>query len=207
VEWAILLRIYEEMKRLNLDKALIFILESVENGVRYKLAFVALFKFAKIGRWMEKTQSHYNRIAAIFFLAVGIFFALYARAVEIGDWHEPGPGFLPFWAGNILSVMALALLVGSYGRKASPARPSFFPQTNSWKRVLATFLALIAYNLLLPYLGFTVTTFLFLTVLVKFIFPQTWMRTLLVSILGSVVARLLFINFLETQLPKGFLGF
>jgi hypothetical protein len=43
--------------------------------------------------------------------------------------------------------------------------------------------------------------------LVKFIFPQTWARTLLVSVLGSVIARLLFINFLETQLPKGFLGF
>jgi hypothetical protein len=156
---------------------------------------------------MEKTQSHYNRIAAIFFLLVGIFFALYARTVEIGSWQEPGPGFLPFWAGIILGVMALALLFGSYAHKAWPVRPSFFPRTDSWKRVLATFLALIAYNLLLPYFGFTATTFLFLTFLVKFIFPQTWMRTLLVSILGSVVARLLFINFLETQLPKGFLGF
>ena len=156
---------------------------------------------------MAKDQRHYNRIAAIFFLAVGIFFALYARTVEIGDWHEPGPGFLPFWAGNILAVMALALLIGSYARKAWSTRPSFFPRTDSWKRVLATFLALIAYNLLLPYLGFTVMTFLFLAVLVKFIFPQTWMRTLVVSILGAAVARLLFINFLETQLPKGFLGF
>jgi putative tricarboxylic transport membrane protein len=156
---------------------------------------------------MAKDQSHYNRIAAIFFLLVGIFFALYARTVEIGSWHEPGPGFLPFWAGLILGAMALALLFGSYARKAWPVRPSFFARTDSWKRVLATFLALIAYNLLLPYLGFTATTFLFLTFLVRFIFPQTWRRTLLVSVLGSVVARLLFINFLETQLPKGFLGF
>jgi hypothetical protein len=66
---------------------------------------------------------------------------------------------------------------------------------------------LIAYNLFLPYFGFTVTTFLFLIFLVRFIFPQNWMRTLLVSVLGAAAARLLFINFLETQLPKGFLGF
>jgi hypothetical protein len=33
------------------------------------------------------------------------------------------------------------------------------------------------------------------------------MRTLLVAVLGAAMARLLFINFLETQLPKGFLGF
>ena len=156
---------------------------------------------------MAKDQSHYNRIAAIFFLAVGIFFASYARTVEIGSWHEPGPGFLPFWAGIILAAMAVALLLGSYARKTWPLRPPFFPQAESWKRVLATFLGLIAYNLLLPYFGFTVTTFLFLAFLVRFIFPQNWMRTLLVSLLGSAVARLLFINFLETQLPKGFLGF
>jgi hypothetical protein len=156
---------------------------------------------------MEKTQSHYNRIAAIFFLIVGIFFFLYARSVEIGSWNEPGPGFLPFWAGLTLSAMSIALLLGSYGKKAWAVRPSFFPKGDSVKRVLLTFLSLIAYNLLLNPLGFAFTTFLFLAFLVKFIFPQTWRRTLLVAVLGSVMARLLFINFLETQLPKGFLGF
>lgn len=155
---------------------------------------------------MVKTQSHYNRVAGIFFLAVGVFFSLYARAVEIGDWHEPGPGFLPFYAGIVLSLMAVALFAGSYAKKAWPAKPSFFPKPDSWKRVLATFVALIAYNLVLAHLGFTLTTFVFLTFLVKFIFPQSWTRTLTVSILGSVIARLLFINFLETQLPKGFFG-
>jgi hypothetical protein len=29
----------------------------------------------------------------------------------------------------------------------------------------------------------------------------------LVGVLGSIFARLLFINFLETQLPRGLLGF
>jgi putative tricarboxylic transport membrane protein len=156
---------------------------------------------------MEKTQKDYNRIAALFFLGIGIFFFIYARSVEIGTWNEPGPGFLPFWAGITLTAMAIALLLGSYARKAWPVRPSFFPQPDSWKRVAATFLSLIAYLLLLTPLGFTLTTFLFLVFLVKFIFPQTWKRTMLVAVLSSVIARLLFINFLETQLPKGFLGF
>ncbi len=156
---------------------------------------------------MEKTQRYYNRVAALFFLGVSIFFSLYARSVEIGTWNEPGPGFLPFWAGITLAVMSIALLIGSYGRKAWAARPSFFPTSASWKRVFATFLSLIAYNLLLERLGFTLCTFFFLLFLVKFIFPQSWGRSLLVAAVGSGIARLLFINFLETQLPKGFLGF
>ncbi len=149
----------------------------------------------------------YDSIAAIFFLLTGIFFALYARTVEIGAFTEPGPGFLPFWAGLTLVAMSIVLFLKSYARKADTARPSFFPLPDSWKRVLAVFLSLIAYNLLLTRLGFTIATFLFLTFLVRFIFPQTWRRSLVVGVLGSVFARLLFINFLETQLPKGFLGF
>ena len=156
---------------------------------------------------MGKTQSHYNRIAGAFFVVVGVFFALYARSVEIGSWNEPGPGFLPFWTGSILTVMALALFIGSYARKDWAPRPSFFVKSDSWKRVLITFASLIVFNLVLDFLGFFLSTLLFLGFLVKVIFPQSWRRTLMVAVVGAVIARLLFINFLETQLPKGFLGF
>jgi putative tricarboxylic transport membrane protein len=149
----------------------------------------------------------YNRIAAVFFFGVGCFFAVYARTVGIGAWNEPGAGFLPFWGGVTLAAMSVCLFVAALRRKVTESRPSFFPVSDAWKRVLATFLSLIAYNLLLSPLGFTLTTLLFLGFLVRAIFPQTWMRTMLVAVLGSVAARLLFINFLETQLPKGFLGF
>jgi len=149
----------------------------------------------------------YNTIAAIFFLLIGIFFTLYARTVEVGTFTEPGPGFLPFWAGLTLVAMSIILFLKSYAGKDEAVTPPFLPQPDSWKRVSAVFLSLIAYNLLLTPLGFTMTTFLFLVFLVKFIFPQTWKRSLAVGVLGSVFARLLFINFLETQLPRGFLGF
>jgi hypothetical protein len=149
----------------------------------------------------------YNRLSAIFFLVVGILFSLYARSVEIGTWHQPGPGFLPFWAGLTLTIMSAALLLKSYSRNARIAHPPFFPERNSWKRVLATFLALFAYVLFLSPLGFALTTFFFLGFLLRFVLPQAWGRTLIIALLGSVIARVLFINFLETQLPKGVLGF
>ena len=94
-------------------------------------------------------MQRYNRVAAIFFVFVGIFCAVYARGVEIGTWTEPGPGFLPFWAGLTLLAMGLILFLRSYPQLAGSPAPSFFPQPDSWKRVSATFLSLIAYNLLL----------------------------------------------------------
>ena len=154
-----------------------------------------------------KESQIYNRIAAIFFLFVGLFFSLYARRVEIGTFTEPGPGFLPFFGGLTLAAMSICLLLRTSIRKITELRPSFFPQRDSWKRIVAVFLSLIAYNLFLNHLGFTLTTFFFIGFLVKFIFPQTMKRTLVVAVVSALGARLLFINFLETQLPKGFLGF
>jgi putative tricarboxylic transport membrane protein len=155
---------------------------------------------------MGKAQN-YNRVAAFFFLFVGLFFALYARTVEIGTFTEPGPGFMPFFGGLTLAGMSVALLLKTFIQKMTEFGSSFFPQKDSWKRVVPVFLALIAYNLLLNYLGFTLTTFFFVGFLVRFIFPQSMVRTLVVAVLSALGARLLFINFLETQLPKGFLGF
>ena len=69
------------------------------------------------------------------------------------------------------------------------------------------FLAMVAYLLLFIPLGFTLVTFIFIAFLLKTIFPQNWKRTLIAASATAILARLLFINFLETQLPLGFLGF
>jgi putative tricarboxylic transport membrane protein len=156
---------------------------------------------------MEKKINHYNRISAIFFIGVGIFFSLYGRTVEIGEWSEPGPGFMPFWSGVVLAVMAFFLLLGSFKRKEWQIMPPFFPLADSWKRVALAFLAMVAYLLLFKILGFTLDTFMFIVFLLKTIFPQNWTRTLIVASATAIMARLIFINFLETQLPLGFLGF
>jgi putative tricarboxylic transport membrane protein len=155
---------------------------------------------------MARTQSSYDRIASIFFIGLGLFFTLYARRVDIGSWNEPGPGFLPFWAGITLTIMAVALLIGSL-RSTGAELPPFFARADSWKRVLATFLAMTVYALILNAIGFTLATFVFVGFLVKFVFPQTWMRTVIVAALSALGARFLFINLLKTQLPLGFLGF
>jgi putative tricarboxylic transport membrane protein len=156
---------------------------------------------------MEKNINHYNRISALFFLGIGMFFSFYGQTVEIGAWSEPGPGFMPFWCGILLTIMAVLLLLGSFKRREWKAMPPFFPLADSWKRVLVGFLSMVAYLLLFKPLGFTLVTFLFIAILLKAVFPQSWKRTLIVASATAILSRLIFINFLETQLPRGFLGF
>jgi len=156
---------------------------------------------------MEKKLNHYDRISSLFFLGVGLFFSFYGRTVEVGAWNEPGPGFMPFWCGILLSVMGVFLFLGSFKRKEWKTMPPFFPRADSWKRVLLGFFSMVAYLLLFDPLGFTLATFLFIAFLLRTVFPQSWMRTLIVATITAILARLIFINFLETQLPLGFLGF
>jgi hypothetical protein len=118
-------------------------------------------------------------------------------------WSEPGPGFLPLAAGT---AMAIVLFVGSF-REKSAGMPPFFPKADSWKRVVATFASLGVYALILDYVCFTLTTFLFVAFLVKFIFPQIWTKALIVALLAAIGSRLLFVDLLKTQGPKRFLGF
>jgi putative tricarboxylic transport membrane protein len=148
----------------------------------------------------------YDFIASFFFLGSGLFFTFYARSLEIGTIEEPGPGFLPFWAGLLLAGMAVLLILKTIIGKMVEA-DLFFPEKDSWKRVSMVFLSLVAYNMLLNPLGFTLVTFLFVGFLVKAVFPQGWITTLVTAALSTLGARLLFVNLLELNFPKGLLGF
>jgi putative tricarboxylic transport membrane protein len=145
-------------------------------------------------------------IGGLFFLGAGILFAVYARTVDIGTMEEPGPGFLPLWAGMLLGVLSALLLLKAWFKTFEAGEP-FFPEHDSWKRVLMVVVSLIAYNLLLVPLGFILVTFLFVAFLVKFVFPQTWLRTILTAGLSTAGAQIIFVSLLEIQFPKGPLGF
>ncbi len=153
-------------------------------------------------------MKHGDIVGGLFFLAVGLLFAIYAKSVDIGEWSEPGPGFLPFYGALATIGLALLLLAKSLVRRppALAALP-FFQESDSWKRVVSTLLALAAYNLLLRPLGFVAITFFFVAFLVRFIFPQSWTRALTTAVLSTLCAHVVFVKLLEINFPKGFLGF
>jgi len=69
--------------------------------------------------------------------------------------------------------------------------------------MILTFIALLAYAVGMEYLGFLISTFLFIAFLLKFIEPQRWTVVLFGSILASGVSYCIFELILQVQLPKG----
>jgi hypothetical protein len=66
---------------------------------------------------------------------------------------------------------------------------------------------LVAYALTLTTVGFLLNTFWFMLLLLKVIEPQSWMKSLVASLITAIVSDLFFNVLLTAQIPKGILGF
>jgi putative tricarboxylic transport membrane protein len=68
---------------------------------------------------------------------------------------------------------------------------------------MVTVVALLIYAIGMEYLGFLLSTFIFLAFLLKFIEPQRWTVAIFGSLLASVASYLIFEIWLQSQLPRG----
>src|SRR5262245_12353041 len=121
--------------------------------------------------------------SALFWLAFAIFFSIEGLTqLKLGTLHQPGPGFFPFWAGVVLGLLSLILLLNSL-RKSDTLSLSGL---KSWKLLLVAG-ALLAYLLLLETLGFLTITFLFLFLLLRLEY-KGWMFSAASALAGAVAA-------------------
>jgi putative tricarboxylic transport membrane protein len=149
-------------------------------------------------------------LGSLVWILVGGVFCAGAFQYRLFRGNVPGAGFLPFLASVSLIVLALVVLVSACragARGAGPAPESrFFPRPDSWQKVTVALGALLAYWAALQYLGFPITTFLFLAFLLRWIEPQKWVVTLLTALFATTGSYLLFDLWLKVRLPKGILG-
>jgi len=76
----------------------------------------------------------------------------------------------------------------------------------AWKATL-TLIALLVYSIGMDYLGFLVSTTIFLAFLFSVVDPQRWYIVIFGSILASVISYTIFEILLKSPLPKGIFEF
>jgi putative tricarboxylic transport membrane protein len=110
--------------------------------------------------------------------------------------------------GVILIALSFMLLMGTMMGKGMEEDKGikFFPQKDSVKRLAITLSVLFLYSVSLAYLGFVITTFLFMMLLLQCLEPQRWMTSVIVAFITSVSVYLLFVLFLKVQFPIGVFG-
>jgi putative tricarboxylic transport membrane protein len=145
--------------------------------------------------------------SSLAWLGVGIAFLVGSLRVGLFRKGIPGPGFLPFIIALSLIVLAFMVFFPALSRKKEEGieNENFFPEKDSFKKVIFGLLALFAYGFALEYTGYIITTFVFMIFTSRIMERGKWTGPLIMAVLTAVLSYLLFVS-LEVQLPRGFLG-
>lgn len=125
--------------------------------------------------------------------------------ISLGSFHAPGPGFFPFISGAVLGVLAVLVYFQARRkrRSASEAEKRLWTNRSGLKKVALIMIALIIYGASMPFLGFLISTFIFLFFVLRAIEPQPWVLVLFESVLATGLSYLIFEIWLQAQLPGG----
>jgi putative tricarboxylic transport membrane protein len=147
-----------------------------------------------------------DRVAAVLLLAFGAGYALTAaRSYTYWGAHGPGSGFFPFWLGLALAVLATLFLVGAV-RQPEPG-PAWLPDRRGALRFAVVVGTSALFIALVPVLGMTLTTALFLLGLLRLLEGHRWAIALGVAIATAAVNWAIFTWWLSVPFPTGPLGF
>ena len=151
---------------------------------------------------MKRTFVYCN----LFWLLFSLVVCIESIRLRLGAINNPGPGFFPFSAGLVMLILSLAALfqsIGKRGRQEAAGREEPY----RWWNIAIILAAIIAYTLSLERIGFLINTFLFITILLKIIEPQSWKTSVLGGLVTAVAANLVFNVIFRAQIPSGILGF
>ncbi|RPJ07664.1 MAG: tripartite tricarboxylate transporter TctB family protein, partial [Deltaproteobacteria bacterium] len=77
-----------------------------------------------------------DRWSGLFWLAISIFVCIEAYQIDIGTFHSPGPGFLPFWAAVIFGVFSVVVIATSFLRRPEEGKVKHLWKGKNWDKVI-----------------------------------------------------------------------
>jgi hypothetical protein len=125
--------------------------------------------------------------------------------MSLGSLREPGPGFLPFYAAAIMSLLTLIHLIKAFVT-VKHSKPVFTSFANLRHLIFTIIIAFIT-AILFESLGFIITSVFFLIFILKFVGRESWLKTIPITLVVLIFSYLVFIVFLNIQLPMGPLDF
>lgn len=151
-------------------------------------------------------------IALLGAAVIVLVFTQSIHSIGLGDNFDPGPRAFPIGLSAMLAIGGLIELWKSRAKPetASGSPPMGSPSTeassdSNHKTVLLLLGCFLVYVLLLPWLGFSISTLLMAT-LMMLLLGNTWKQSLLVSIILITIIYVLFVLLFKVPLPSGVLG-
>ncbi len=150
-------------------------------------------------------MSRADRISGFFWLFFGMLVSIESARLGIGTLYKPGPGFVFFYAGIFVSIMALVILVRALAaRSVKGLQEKIFGGQNI-RKAAYVLIAVFVYALLMEKLGFIPVTLMLFLYILAVIERKRWYVALFTSVAVTAAAYLIFETALQSQLPKGIL--
>lgn len=148
-----------------------------------------------------------NGLSSIFWLLIGLYVCLHAYNLGFGKLHEPGPGFIFFLAGALLSILSvISLLIAFFAKAKENEILKRLWLGLKWQRVFVVLIGLCIYIFFFNLLGFILSAFLLLIFLFRIGEPVKWWIAILTALITVSISYAFFNLWLKIPFPKGFIG-
>ena len=145
-----------------------------------------------------------DRWGSSFWLIFSMLICIESYRLDIGSFHAPGTGFFPFWVGMVFGALSLLLLVFTFVREGKRAEIS---EKVRWRSIILVLASLFIYAVVLEKIGFVLSTLLFIGALLMIIERKKWHIVAIIALLSTLAFYIVFQVWLQSNLPKGILGF
>ncbi len=146
-----------------------------------------------------------DRVSGIFWLIIGLVLSVWSTRYQIGSFAQPGPGFLPLILGLLLIFLSLVLLAKA--KKTSPPTETAKPSSTArWGKVVYTVIILLATTFVFERIGYMITVFLLMLLLMQAGGLRSWKKVLLIAFGTILGVYIVFVLLLQQPLPRGFFG-
>ncbi len=140
------------------------------------------------------------RAVPLVLLVVAAVYLTLAVRLPFGTAARPGAGFYPVIVAVFAVVVALAATASAFrGVRGADVVELDAP---SRRRVAISVTALVAFCLALPWVGYPITAFAFVAVVLRYLGAR-WTTALITAVLSSAGSYGIFATLLDVPLPRG----
>jgi hypothetical protein len=143
----------------------------------------------------------FQQLAAVIFAALGLFMVVEGHGLKLAGEFGPGPGFMAFIVGLLLTAVSLLWLVSLSLQPSEPFSAEALPEPGGWLRVLAILIAVLCFAALLTVVGFKLSMLVFLMVAFLIFGRDHLPAKVVVAFAGSFGLDYVFEQFLRVPLP------
>jgi putative tricarboxylic transport membrane protein len=144
-----------------------------------------------------------ERIVGLVVVVVAGIYLTLALALPYGTAARPGAGFFPILVGVFACAVGVIVCVQAFRAPVrASAAPDSAPDAAARGRALSTVVMLIAFCALMPWVGYPLVAFAFVTILLQRL-GSAWRAAAITGLLSAIVSFYVFGVLLDVPLPRG----